>query len=158
MRTTPNIIKVAELVEALSKDTFTKQEKAQMIIRERNDGVISADDALELALNYCIDEKSAPAPVAQPEFMRFNIDGYAIDIRASHPSFDDQGFEAVTMGFLNKVSIWMDEAAAYESFRHIGDECPNMDREVSIRCGGYLKEHSDSLYEQLKEAGCYNRQ
>lgn len=153
MRTTPNIIKVAELVEALNKNTFTKQEKAQMIIREREDGVISADDALELALNYCIDEKSAPAPAAQPDFMHFTIKGYEVDIRATNCV--DRDIEESTMGFLNDVCIWMEEAAKYNSYRNIGDDYPSLDKELAIRCADYLSEASDDLYRQLKDAGCY---
>lgn len=92
--------------------------------------------------------------------MRFIVDGYEIEIKA-RDTFHSRFNKDDTLDFLNTVCIWMSEAAKYKNFENKNDSGYYTDKpeaiETSKACAGYLRRASDELFDQLKEAGAYDR-
>lgn len=94
--------------------------------------------------------------------MRFIVGDYEIEVKAKSKYSKASRFsKEETMNFLNNVCIWMDEAAKYKNFENKNDSGYYTDKpeaiETSKACAGYLKRESDELFDQLKEAGAYDR-
>lgn len=92
--------------------------------------------------------------------MKFIVDGYIIEVKAKRIS-ESRCSKDATMGFMNTVSIWMDDSARYDAFENKNDSHWYDDKpdaiEVSKRCAEYLRRESNKLYEQLKDYGCYDK-
>ena len=91
--------------------------------------------------------------------MRFIVDGYEIEIKAKD-TFHSRFSKDETLEFLNTVFIWMSEAAKYENFENKNGSGYYTDKpeaiETSKACAGYLSKAASELFDQLKEAGCYD--